>query len=87
MVALAGGVIYLAVVPAEARAARRRGRSCSSPRRSAARRRGPALRLRDFAWERFLQVAGWALLAYAVIAGMIEYAFVYDKTRGASSSS
>jgi hypothetical protein len=39
-------------------------------------------RLRDFAWDRFRQVAGWALLAYAVIAGMIEYAFVYDHTRG-----
>lgn len=40
------------------------------------------LRLRDFAWDRFFQVGGWALLAYAVIAGMIEYAFVFDKTRG-----
>jgi type III secretory pathway component EscS len=39
-------------------------------------------RLRDFAWARFRQVAAWALLAYAVIAGMIEYAFVYDHTRG-----
>lgn len=39
-------------------------------------------RLRDFAWARFRQVGGWALLAYAVIAGMIEYAFVYDHTRG-----
>ena len=39
-------------------------------------------RLRDFAWARFRQVAGWSLLAYAVIAGMIEYAFVYDHTRG-----
>ena len=39
-------------------------------------------RLHDFAWDRFFQVGRWALLAYAVIAGMIEYAFVYDKTRG-----
>lgn len=39
-------------------------------------------RLREFAWARFRQVAGWSLLAYAVIAGMIEYAFVYDHTRG-----
>jgi hypothetical protein len=39
-------------------------------------------RVRDFAWERFFQVARWALLAYAVIAGMIEFAFVYDHTRG-----
>ena len=39
-------------------------------------------RIRDFAWARFRQVAGWSLLAYAVIAGMIEFAFVYDHTRG-----
>ena len=39
-------------------------------------------RVKDFAWDRFFQVAGWALLAYAIIAGMIEYAFIYDKTRG-----
>ncbi len=39
-------------------------------------------RIRHFAWARFKQVAGWSLLAYAVIAGMIEYAFVYDHTRG-----
>jgi hypothetical protein len=37
-----------------------------------------------FAWTRFRQVAGWMLLVYAVIAGMIEYAFVYDHTRGAT---
>lgn len=36
-----------------------------------------------FAWARFRQVAGWMLVAYVVIAGMIEYAFVYDHTRGA----
>lgn len=40
-------------------------------------------RIRDFAWGRFFQVGRWALLAYAVIAGMIEFAFVYDHTRGA----
>ena len=28
------------------------------------------------------QVARWALLAYAIIAGMIEFAFVFDHTRG-----
>jgi hypothetical protein len=39
-------------------------------------------RQRDFAWRRFFQVGGWTLLAYVVIAGMIEYAFVYDHTRG-----
>ncbi|MBA3844416.1 MAG: hypothetical protein H0X39_17675 [Actinobacteria bacterium] len=40
-------------------------------------------RLSDFAWGRFFQVARWALLAYAIIAGMIEFAFVFDHTRGA----
>jgi hypothetical protein len=40
-------------------------------------------RQREFAWRRFRQVAGWTLLAYVVIAGMIEYAFVYDHTHGA----
>lgn len=39
-------------------------------------------RLSDFAWACFWQVAGWSLLAYLVIAGMIEYAMVYDGTRG-----
>ena len=39
-------------------------------------------RLREFAWQRFFQVARWSLLAYAVIAGMIEFAFIYDDTRG-----
>ena len=38
--------------------------------------------LRPFAWDVFFRVGGWALVAYAVIAGMIEYAFVYDGTRG-----
>ncbi len=37
----------------------------------------------EFAWPRFFQVAGWTLLAYIVIGGMIEYAFIYDQTRGA----
>jgi hypothetical protein len=39
-------------------------------------------RIEQFAWDRFKQVAGWSLLAYAIIAGMIEFAFVYDHTRG-----
>ena len=39
-------------------------------------------RIENFASARFKQVAGWFLVAYAVIAGMIEYAFVYDDTRG-----
>jgi hypothetical protein len=40
-------------------------------------------RLRDFARDRFLSVGRWALLAYVVSAGMIEFAFVRDHTRGA----
>jgi len=40
-------------------------------------------RLRDFAWTRFRLVSGWALVAYAVIAGMIEYVLLVDQTRGA----
>ena len=40
-------------------------------------------RLPSFAWARFFEVGRWALLAYAVIAGMIEFAFIYDHTRGA----
>jgi hypothetical protein len=39
-------------------------------------------RIDGFAWWRFRQVGAWALLAYVVIGGMIEYAFVYDHTRG-----
>ena len=41
------------------------------------------MRIENFAWPRFVQVSKWGLLAYLVIAGMIEYAFVYDHTRGA----
>jgi hypothetical protein len=41
-------------------------------------------RIRPFAWDRFFQVGRWTLLAYVVIAGMIEFAFIYDKTRGVS---
>jgi hypothetical protein len=40
-------------------------------------------RVKNFAWERFFQVAKWSLLAYAVIAGMIEYAFLRDHLSGA----
>jgi len=40
-------------------------------------------RARGFALWRFLQVMRWGLLAYAVVAGMLEYTFLYDHTRGA----
>ncbi len=36
-----------------------------------------------FAWARFGQVARWMLLAYVVVAGMLEFTFVYDRTHGA----
>jgi hypothetical protein len=39
-------------------------------------------RVRDFAWWRFSQVARWGLLAYLIIAGMLEFTFIYDGTRG-----
>jgi hypothetical protein len=39
-------------------------------------------RLRPFAWRVFFQVAGWALVAYVVIAGLLEFTFVFDHTRG-----
>jgi hypothetical protein len=40
-------------------------------------------RVEDFAWPRFMQVGRWALLAYAITAGLIEYAFVRDHLSGA----
>jgi hypothetical protein len=39
-------------------------------------------RVREFAWERFFQVAKWSLLAYVAIAGMIEYVFLRNHLRG-----
>jgi len=39
-------------------------------------------RVPDFAWPRFLQVGKWALLAYLITAGMIEYVFVRNHLRG-----
>lgn len=41
-------------------------------------------RIREFAWSTFTTVFKWALLAYAITAGMIEFAFVHDHTRGSS---
>jgi len=37
-------------------------------------------RIREFAWPVFFRVYGWALLAYLVIAGILEYVFIYDHT-------
>jgi hypothetical protein len=39
-------------------------------------------RVPDFAWERFFQVAKWALLAYLFTAGMILFAFLQDNLTG-----
>ncbi|HVB51345.1 MAG TPA: hypothetical protein VND89_06385 [Acidimicrobiales bacterium] len=41
-------------------------------------------RIKDFAWETFANVFKWALLAYVITSGMIEFAFVHDHTRGSS---
>lgn len=37
-----------------------------------------------FAWNRFIEVGKWALLAYSLIAGMIEYVFLRNNTSGAT---
>jgi hypothetical protein len=36
----------------------------------------------DFHWRRFFAVAKWTLLAYLIIAGLIEYSFLRDHIRG-----
>ena len=40
------------------------------------------MRVPDFAWGRFVQVAKWALLAYLFTAAMIEYAFLRNHLKG-----
>lgn len=37
-------------------------------------------RIEGFAWRSFFQVWKWAMLAYIVIAGMLEYTFIYNDT-------
>jgi hypothetical protein len=39
-------------------------------------------RARDFPWPRFFEIGKWALLAYVVTAGMIEYAFLRNGLSG-----
>jgi hypothetical protein len=39
-------------------------------------------RVKGFPWRRFFEIAKWAMLAYAIIAGMIEYAFLRDELKG-----
>jgi hypothetical protein len=41
-------------------------------------------RIRPFAWPVFFLVARWALLAYLVIAGLLAFVFVHDRTPGAA---
>jgi len=45
---------------------------------------GLLARIKEFAWVTFGVVFKWALLAYVIVAGMIEFAFVHDHTRGSS---
>jgi len=39
-------------------------------------------RVKDFDWARFFEVGRWSLLGYAVISGLILYAFLQDHIRG-----
>jgi hypothetical protein len=39
-------------------------------------------RVDAFAWGRFFQIARWAMLAYAITAGLIEFAFLEDHLSG-----
>jgi hypothetical protein len=43
---------------------------------------GLLIRVKGFAWNRFFAVARWALLAYFVTAGMIEYVFLQNHVSG-----
>ena len=39
-------------------------------------------RVQGFPWRRFVEIARWALLAYGLSAGLIEYAFLRDHLSG-----
>ena len=43
---------------------------------------GLLARIENFAWRLFRLVTLWVFAAYVVIAGMLEYVFIYDHTRG-----
>ena len=45
---------------------------------------GLLARVRPFAWRTFFLVMVWAIVAYAVIAGLLALVFIYDHTRGAT---
>lgn len=40
-------------------------------------------RIPAFAWQSFFKVAKWTFLAEGIVAGVLEYIFVFDGTRGA----
>jgi hypothetical protein len=39
-------------------------------------------RIRNFAWGLFWKVGAWTLVAYAIIAGMLMFVFIYDNIPG-----
>ena len=39
-------------------------------------------RLKDFNWKVFFQVWRWAMVAYVIIGGILEFVFIFDHTRG-----
>lgn len=39
-------------------------------------------RVKEFDWTRFFGTAKWALLAYAITAGLIEFVFIHNHTSG-----
>ncbi len=39
-------------------------------------------RLRDFNWRVFFLVLRWAMVAYVIIGGILEFVFIFDHTRG-----
>ena len=39
-------------------------------------------KIKNFDWRTFFLVAKWTLVAYCAIAGMLEFVFVFDDTRG-----
>jgi hypothetical protein len=45
---------------------------------------GMLSRIRPFAWPTFFLVLRWGLLAYVIIAGMLEFVFIRDHTPGST---
>ncbi len=40
-------------------------------------------RIPDFAWASFFKVFRWTILAEGIVAGVLEFVFIFDGTRGA----